>query len=63
MLDIKVNLNNRLLIYIEDDTAYQPLTPNSILLGRDLMLPTDQEMTSEDEREVFRKQQKYVLRC
>ena len=27
------------------------------------MLPTDQEVTSEDEGEVFRKQQKYVLRC
>ena len=27
------------------------------------MLPTDQEVTSEDEGEVFRKWQKHVLRC
>ena len=53
MLDIEVNLNNRLLTYIEDDIAHQALTQNSILLGRDVVLPTDQEVTSEDEREAF----------
>ena len=63
MLDIEVNLNNRPLTYIEDDIAYQPLTPKSILLSRDVLLPTDQEVTSEDEGEVFRKRQKYVLGC
>ena len=63
LLDIEVNLNKRPLTYIEDDIAHQPLTPNSILLGRDVVLPTDQEVTSEDEEEVFRKQQKYVLKC
>ena len=49
---------------MEDDIARQPLTPNSILLACDVVLPTDhQEVTSEDEGEVFRKRQKYVLRC
>ena len=49
LLDIEVNLNNKPLTYIEDDIAHQPLTPNSALLGRDVVLPTDQEATSEDE--------------
>ena len=62
MIDIKVDLNNRPLTYFEDDIEQQPLTPNSILLGRDVVLPTNEEVTSEDEGEV-RKQQKYVLRC
>ena len=39
------------------------MTPNNILLGLVVVLPTDQEMTSEDDREVFRKQQKYMLKC
>ena len=62
MIDIKVDLNNRPLTYFEDDIEQQPLTPNSILLGRDVVLPTNEEVTSEDEGKV-RKQQKYVLRC
>ena len=63
LLDIEVNLNNRPLTYIEDDIAHQPLTPNSILLGRDVVLPPDQEVTSENEGEKFRKRQKYVQKC
>ena len=63
MVDIEVNLNNRPLTYIEDDIACQPLTPNIILLGRDVVLLTDQEVTSEDEGEVFRKWQIYVIKC
>ena len=63
LLDIEFNLNNRPLTYIEDVIAHQPLTPNSILLGRDLVLPPDQEVTSENEGEKFRKRQKYVQKC
>ena len=63
LLDIEVNLNNRLPTYIEDDIAHQSLTPSSISLGRDAVLPTDQEVTPEDEGEVFRKRQKYLLKC
>ena len=55
MLDIEVNLNNRAPEYIEDDIAHQPLTPDSVILGRDAVLPTDQEVTSENEGEVFRR--------
>ena len=61
MVDIEVNLNSRPLTYIEDHIARQPLTLNSILLGCYVVLPTEQKVPSEDEGEVFRKQQKYVL--
>ena len=63
MLDIEVNLNNKPLTYIEDDVAHQPLTPNNIILGRDVVLPTDQKVKSEGEGELFRKRKKYLLRC
>ena len=49
LLVIEVNLSNRPLIYIEDDIAHQPLTPKIMLLGCDVVLPTDQVVTSEDE--------------
>ena len=34
MLDVEVNLNNRPLIYIEENLEYSVLTPNSMILGR-----------------------------
>ena len=33
LLDIKINLNNRTLTYIEDDITHQPLTPSSNFIG------------------------------
>ena len=62
MPDVEVNFNNRPLTYIEEDNAHQPLTPNSLLRERDVVSPTDQEVTSENIREAFRKRQKYVLK-
>ena len=56
MLDIEVNMRNRPLTYIEDDIAHRLLIPNRTLLGRNVLLPTDQEVTSEDEGEILRKQ-------
>ena len=56
MLVIEVNLNSRPLPYIEDDISHQLLTSR-----RDVALPT--EVTSEDERKIFRKRQKHVLKC
>ena len=50
------------MTYIKDDIAHQPLTPNSILLGRNGLLPADEEVASEDEGQVFRKRQKHVLK-
>ena len=62
MLDVEINLNNRPLTYIEEDNAHQPLTPNSLLSERNVVSPTDQEVTSENVREAFIKRQKYVLK-
>ena len=56
-LDVEINLNNRLLTYIEEDLEYSVLTPNSMILGRDIKLPDD----SPEEEEVinnWKKQQK-----
>ena len=63
MLDIEVNMRNRPLTYIEDDIAHRLLIPSRTLLGRNVLLPTDQEVTSEDEGEILRKQQRHVLKC
>ena len=61
LLDIEVNLNNRPLIYIEDDIQYPILTSNTMLLGRDiLMLDEDLE---EDDKNSWKKRQKYIVRC
>ena len=45
LLDVEVNLNNRSLTYIEEDLECSVLTPNSMILGRDIKLPDD---SSED---------------
>ena len=46
--DVKLNLNNRLLTYIEEDLEYSMLTLNSVILERDMKLPDD----SPEEEEV-----------
>ena len=62
LLDVEVNLNNRSLSYIEEDLECSVLTPNSMILGRDIKLPDD----SSEDKEVsdnWKKQQKYVNKC
>ena len=41
LLGVEVNLNNRPLTYIDEDLEYSVLTPNSMILGRDIKLPDD----------------------
>ena len=56
-LDVKINLNNRRLRCIEEDLEYSVLTPNSMILGRDIKLPDD----SPEEEEIsdnWKKRQK-----
>ena len=36
LLDVKINLNNRPLTYVEDDIQLKVLTSNSMILGRDV---------------------------
>ena len=52
-----------ILKYFEDGITHQLLTTKSILFMRDVVLSTDQAVKSEDEREVFRKRQTFVLKC
>ena len=61
-MDVKVNLNNQPLTYIEEDIEYLVLTPNSMILERDIKLPDD----SPEEEEVsdnWKKRQRYVHKC
>ena len=48
LLDVEVNLNNGPLTYIEEDIEYSVLTPNSMILRRNIKLPDD----SPEEEEV-----------
>ena len=52
-----------ILKYFEDDITHQLLITKSILLIRGVVLSTGQAVKSEDEGEVFRKRQKFVLKC
>ena len=62
LLDVEVNLNNRPITYIEDNIQYPILTLNSMLLGRyTVMLEKDPE--EEDDRNSWKKRQKYIARC
>ena len=60
LLDVEVNLNNRLLTYIEDDIQYPILTSDSMLLGRDTVML--EEYPEEDERNSWKRRQKYIVR-
>ena len=41
VLDIEVTLNNRTLIYVEEDIQMRVLTPNTLLHGQPLLLPEE----------------------
>ena len=36
LLDVEINLNNYLLTYVEDDIQLMVITPNSVILGKDV---------------------------
>ena len=61
LLDIKIILNNRPLTYIEEEMDYPILTPNSLILGRDVNFPD--AAPSESESEIIKKRHKYIKRC
>ena len=60
LLDIAIILNNRPLIYVEQEIYYPSLTPNSLILGRDVNFPD--AAPHESESETIKKQQKYIKR-
>ena len=52
VLDIEVTLNNRLLMYVEEDIQMPVLTPNKLLYGQPLLVP--EEDLDEDVPEIKR---------
>ena len=63
LLDVEVNLNNRPLTCIEDYIQYPILTPNSMLLGRNTVMLEEDPEEAEDDRNSWKKRQKYIVRC
>ena len=61
LLDIEIILNNRPLTYIEEEIDYPILTPNSLILERDVNFPD--ATPDESESETIKKQHKYIKRC
>ena len=60
LLDIEIILNNRPLTYIEEEIDYPILTPNSLILGRDVNFPDT--APHESESETIKKRHKYIKR-
>ena len=56
-LDVEVNLNNRPLTYTDEDLEYSVLTPNSMILGRDIELlddsPEVEEVSGRSDRDIY----------
>ena len=61
LLDIEIILNNRPLTHIEEEIDYPILTPNSLILGRDVSFPD--AAPHESESETIKKRHKYIRRC
>ena len=60
LLDIEIVLNNRALIYIEDDIQMLDLTPNTLLHEEPIMI--SEERLDEDTPEIKRPQ-RYTNKC
>ena len=64
LLDIETTLNNRPLIYVEDDIQMPILTPHAMIVGRPNLISEGTELDGYEEAEVtLRKRAKYVQRC
>ena len=60
LLGIEIVLNNRLLIYIEDDIQKPVLTSNTLLYGRPIMIP---EERLDEDNPVIKRSQRYINKC
>ena len=60
LLDVEINLNNRPFTYVEDDIQLNALTPNSMILGRDVRTINS---TADGDSKESSKKQRYVQRC
>ena len=61
LLDIEIILNNRPLSYIEEEIEYTILTPNSLILLRDVNFPD--AAPHESESETIKKRHKHIKQC
>ena len=48
LTDIETTLNNRPLIYMEEDTEFPVLRPNSLVLGQQLIIPNEDPENIQD---------------
>ena len=62
LLDVEQCLNNRPLMYNEEDLECPVLTPNSLVFGQENYFPTEDDPANIDEK-VIRKRQKYIISC
>ena len=60
VVDIEATLNNRPLMYVEEDIQMPVLTPNTLLYGQPLLVP--EEDLDEDFPEMKRRQ-RYLNKC
>ena len=58
LTDIETTLNNRPFTYIEQDIEFPVLTPNSLVLSQQLIIPNEDSENIEDKD--LRKRQKYI---
>lgn len=61
LLDIKVNLNNHLLNYLEGDIAFLVLKPKRLILGQPVTIPAE-DYTEDDENIEVKRQRRYQKR-
>ena len=59
-MDIEVTLNNRPVLYVEEDIQMPVMTPNALLYGQSLLVP--EEDLDEDVPEMKRRQ-RYINKC
>ena len=61
LTDIETTVNSRPLTYKEEDIEFPFLTPNSFVLGQQLIIPNEDPENIEDKD--LRKCQKYIQKC
>ena len=60
ILDTEIILNNRPLLYIDEDIQFPVLTPNILIHGQPITIPEEQY---DEEDQTMRKRQRYIKRC
>ena len=60
IVDTEINLNKRLLMYLDDDIQFPVLTLNILIHGQPIIIPEEQ---FDDDDKVIKKRQRYIKRC